>query len=149
MGDNGIDTTNSAVGVGILAIGNDPTVEFGSTEVADLSQFSQTYCNSVVDADAHSLPVFNNVDDSSGLPLLKVNICGKSGSILLDTGSKLNLVSKAFLVDSLNINSCNIRETNVLVKGVSGNIFRAAGEIDLSFDLLGRNFTYTFVVLTS
>ena len=128
---------------------NDPTVEVNSTEVADLSRFSQANCNSVVDADAHTLPVIDNLDDSSGLPLLNVKVNRRICSILLDTGSKLNLVSKAFLIDSLNIDSCNIRESDVLVKGVSGSIFKAAGEIDLSFDLLGRNFTYKFIVLNN
>lgn len=114
---------------------------------ADLSRFSVANCNSVVRLDASDLPVLSQIDDSSGLPLLCTKVNGRNCEILLDTGSKLNLVSKDFLVNGLNISSTKLRETNVYVKGVSGNVFRAAGEIDLSFKLLGRNFTYRFVVL--
>ena len=114
---------------------------------ADLSRFSLANCNTVLDV--RNIPLLSDIDDTSGLPLLDVFVNGKHCKILLDTGSKLNLVSRDFLVNNLDIGSDNIKPTDVLVKGVSGNVFPAAGEIDLSFSVVNRNFCYKFVVLNN
>ena len=127
---------------------NDPIVGLDSMVVADLSRLSLANCNTVVPVSS-DMSILNHIDDSSGLPLLKVKVNGKNCSVLLDTGSRLNLVSKSFLVNKLGINSEKIRSTNVLVKGVSGSIFQAAGEIDLSFSLVGGNFDFKFIVLSN
>ena len=68
-------------------------------------------------------------------------------SVLLDTWQQFFLVSYLFLVNSLNISRKDIRASDVLVKGVSGNVFKATGEVDLSFLLFGNCFKYSFVVL--
>ena len=125
--------------------GDDPAVGSYPMVAADLTRCSLANCNTVLDV--RNIPLLSNVDDASGLPLLDVNVNGKHCKMLLDTGSKLNLVSRDFLVNSLNISSDSIRSTDVHIKGVSGNIFQAAGELDLSFVVSHRNFSFTFVVL--
>ena len=93
--------------------------------VADLTRFSLANCNTAVDvADYLDLPITDYINDSSGLPFLKVSVNGRNCKVLLDSGSKLNLVSKSFLVNNLNTSSDRIKSTNVLVKGVSSNVFR-------------------------
>ena len=123
---------------------DDPTVGVDSMVVADLSHLPFAGCNPVV-----SDLVLNHFDDSSGLPLLKVKVNGKDCTVLLDTGSRLNLVSKSFLLNQLEVQGQRIQPTKVLVKGVSGKVFPAVGEVDLSFTTVGGNFNFRFIVLSS
>ena len=125
----------------VLGVGDGPMVG------AVPEKFSSTNCNAVVGL--KELPVLRLLDDSSGLPILSVRVNGLDCSILLGTGSKLNLVSNSFLVDRLKLDSSNIRPTSIMVRGVSGNVFQAAGELDLSFSLVDRTFRFRFVVLNN
>ena len=119
---------------------------------ADLSRFAPSNCNIACGISNvlgyEDSEIIRFIDDSSGLPILKATINGVGCSILLDTGSKLNLVSQSFIKEKLNIDSQRIHPSNVLIKGVSGNVFQALGEIDLSFSLEQRNLQYRFVVLS-
>ena len=93
------------------------------------------------------LSVYGNIAAREDLPIINVEVRGKSCLMLLDTGSKLNLVSKSFLLESLGVSCSEIRDSSVCIKGVSGSVFSAAGEIDLQFSVLNRCFSSRFVVL--
>ena len=126
---------------------NDPTVLNTSMVVADLSHLSIPKCESLVTDAVYNLPLLKQIDDSTGLPIIKIIVNGKLSRVLLDTGSRLNLVSKSFLINELNANVSGIRESRVMIKGVSGNVFPAVGEINLSCIILGRSFVFNFVII--
>ena len=81
------------------------------------------------------------------LPIIDVYVNSISSRLLLDSGSKIDLVSKSFLFDSLGMKAVDIRETDVFIKGVSGTIFPAAGEVYLTFSVVDKVFTCRFIVL--
>ena len=89
-----VDIDRNAISVEDSMMENDPTVECNSMVVANPCRLSLANCNSVMYDNVYTLPIFDNIDDSSGLPLLTVKVNNKCCTILLDSGSKLNLVSK-------------------------------------------------------
>ena len=87
---------------------NDPTVLNTSMVVADLSHLSIPKCESLVTDAVYNLPLLKQIDDSTGLPIIKIIVNGKLSRVLLDTGSRLNLVSRSFLINELNANVSSV-----------------------------------------
>ena len=81
------------------------------------------------------------------LPLINVRVNNVNARMILDSGSKVDLVSKSFLFNTLGMTAADITETGVFIKGISGAVFPPAGQVDLSFSILDKTFTCTFVVL--
>ena len=111
------------------------------------SQILRDCCNTPLCGEGHVLATVEDIEDSQGLPIVSVRVNDKVCSLLLDTGSKLNLVSLPFLTDVLNINVDKISSSNVKIKGVSGTIITSFGEIQLSLSFIDRTFNCKFVVL--
>ena len=126
----------------------DPTRDLKSV-VDDFQslQISHVECYTVVDGESRVLATLGNINDADGLPIVEVKVNERKCSLLLDTGSKINLVSLQFLTDVLGYTLDNVTSTTVCIKGVSGKIFPKVGEIQLCLSFLNNTFRCRFVIL--
>ena len=85
-----------------------------------------------------------DLSDDKGLPTVSIKFGDVETNALLDCASKLNLISTDFLF-KLGYRDSDIKRTNVRIKGVTGDVSCAYGEIDLSFTLMKREFQARFI----
>ena len=94
--------------------------------------------------DLFDVDITCDMTDDKGLPTLPVQFGNIDTFALLDCASKLNLVSVDFLFQ-LGLKESDIKPTKVRIKGVTGDVSCAYGEIQLEFTLMKRKFQTRFI----
>ena len=74
-------------------------------------------------------------------------MCGCAGTLMIDSGSCLNLVGEQFVRDVLGINSEDVSPTEIKIKGIRGNTVSTIGEVKLNLRVLGQSFDIIFIVI--
>ena len=95
----------------------------------------------------HAFPSSHRIRETEGLPVILVIVCGCASTLMIDSGSCLNLVGEQLVRDVLRINRENISPTKIKIKGISGNMVSALGEVNLNLRILGQSFDIIFIVI--
>ena len=90
---------------------------------------------------------YNRIRETEDLPVIPVIVCGCASTLMIDSGSCLNLVGEQFVRDVLGIKRKNISPTEIKIKGISGNTVSALGEVKLNLRILGQSFDIIFIVI--
>ena len=92
-------------------------------------------------------PSYNRIRETEGLPVIPVIVCDCASTLMIDSGSCLNLVEEQSVRDVLGIKRENISLTEIKIKGISGNTVSAIGEVKLNLRILGQSFDIIFIVI--
>ena len=95
----------------------------------------------------HAFPSYHRIRETEGLPVIPVIVCGCASTLMIDSGSCLNLVGEQFVRDVLGIHRENISPTEIKIKGISGNTVSALGEVKLNLRIIGQSFDIIFIVI--
>ena len=90
---------------------------------------------------------YHRIRETEGLPVIPVIVCGCASTLMIDSGSCLNLVGEQFVRDVLGIKRENISPTEIKIKGISGNTVSALGELKLNLRIIGQSFDIIFIVI--
>ena len=91
--------------------------------------------------------MYHKIRETEGLPVVPVVVGGCAGTLMIDSGSCLNLVGEQFVRDVLRIKSENITPTEIKIRGISGNTVPAVGEVKINISIVGQSFDIIFIVI--
>ena len=94
-----------------------------------------------------SFPSHSRLRETSGLPTVPITANGHPCTLMLDSGSCLNLVGEQFIKDVLGVKSEDIKPVEITIKGISCGSIEAVGEVKLALNVMGRPFHVTFIVI--
>ena len=94
-----------------------------------------------------SFPSHSRLRETAGLPTVPVTANGYPCTLMLDSGSCLNLVGEQFIKDVLGVKSEDIKPVEITIKGISGGSIDAAGEVKLALNVIGLSFYVIFIVI--
>ena len=80
------------------------------------------------------------------MPYIPVVICNIYANCVLDTGAAHN-VGYEFIKNKLHLEDYEITKTSAKIKGITGNLLAAVGEVDLFVSFLGKRFMIHFFSL--
>ena len=99
------------------------------------------------DMQVSSFPFHSRLRETAGLPTVPVTANGYPCTLMLDSGSCLNLVGEQFIKDVLGVKSEDIKPADITIKGISGYSIDAVGEVKLTLNVMGRLFHVIFIVI--
>ena len=91
-----------------------------------------------------SFPSHSRLRETAGLPTVPVTANGHPCTLMLDSGSCLNLVGEQFIKDVLGVKSEDIKPVDITIKGGS---IDAVGEVKLALNVMGRSFHVIFIII--
>ena len=94
-----------------------------------------------------SFPSHSRLRETAGLPTVPVTANGYKCTLMLDSGSCLNLVGEQFIKDVLGVKSEDIKPVEITIKGISGGSIDAVGEVKLALNVMGRSFSVIFIII--
>ena len=96
------------------------------------------------DMHVSSFPSHSRLRETAGLPTVPVTANAYPCTLMLDSGSCLNLVGEQFIKDVLGVKSEDIKPVEITIKGISGGSIDAVGEVKLALNVMGRYFSNRF-----
>lgn len=81
------------------------------------------------------------------LPIVKIPMNGKTCTVLIDSGSTVNVIDKITLTRYLDIAGSQIQGQSRVIKGIAGKQIKSLGNVNLEIDILSHKFIESFLVL--
>ena len=91
--------------------------------------------------------MFNDNNVKRKLPIIDLHINGKKCQVLLDSASTASIISRDILINHLNKSDIDITGPRGCIKGITGNIIKDLGRIDLDVQILSKTYKETFVIM--